>query len=122
MNTQLLIRAIARVRPGAPVSIPQTDAATLADVVWHNETTVPATQQEVDAAVAAIDAENQVVAEIDQAIGAQTIGTVQPAAREQLTAMTRAQYNAWFDVNFDTTARLIGLLKSLTLIIIRRVL
>jgi len=61
-------------------------------------------------------------AEIDGSIAAETIGTVQPATRAQLQAMKLAQYNAWFDANFDTAAKLIGLLKRLTLIIIRRAL
>jgi hypothetical protein len=60
--------------------------------------------------------------ERDVAVRTQTIGAVQPKTIDQLKAMTLAEYGAWFDANFDTAAKLIGLLKRLTLIIIRRVL
>jgi hypothetical protein len=67
-------------------------------------------------------AESARVTEIEDSIKAATYGTTQPATLPQLKAMTNAEYSTWFDANFDTAAKIIGLVKRLTLVIIRRVL
>jgi hypothetical protein len=59
---------------------------------------------------------------IDSNIASTSVGAIQPATITQLQAMTVAQYGAWFDANFTTAAQAIGLLKRLTLIVIRRLL
>jgi hypothetical protein len=59
---------------------------------------------------------------IDSNIASTSVGAIQPATILQLQAMTVAQYSAWFDANFTTAAQAIGLLKRLTLIVIRRLL
>lgn len=60
--------------------------------------------------------------QVDSEIRAITIGTVTPKTVLELKAMTVAEYSLWFDANFDTAAKLVGLLKRLTLVFIRRVL
>lgn len=67
-------------------------------------------------------AESQRKATIDQNIAGATLGNAQPATLAQLKRMTLAEYAAWFDANFTTTAQLIGLLKRIVLVLIRRVL
>jgi hypothetical protein len=62
------------------------------------------------------------VEEINGSIKSATLGTSEPKTIAELKAMTLAEYNAWFDANFDTAAKLIGLLKRLTLVFIRKVL
>jgi hypothetical protein len=67
-------------------------------------------------------ADRERVASIETAIVDATYGTVQPATRAQLKAMTNQQITDWFNANFTTQAQLVGLLRLLTRIIIRRVL
>jgi hypothetical protein len=67
-------------------------------------------------------AETARITEIEDSIKAATYGTTQPATLAQLKAMTNVEYSAWFDANFDAAAKIIGLVKRLTLVIIRRVL
>jgi hypothetical protein len=74
----------------------------------------------VDPAVVAADTVRENA--IDSNIASTSVGAVQPATILQLQAMTVAQYSAWFDANFTTAAQAIGLLKRLTLIVIRRLL
>jgi ABC-type methionine transport system permease subunit len=78
----------------------------------------------VEAAIdqAAIAADTVRENAIDSNIAATSVGAIQPATITQLQAMTVAQYSAWFDANFTTAAQAIGLLKRLTLIVIRRLL
>lgn len=59
--------------------------------------------------------------ERDAAIRTRTIGTVTPKTVAEVKAMTLAEYDAWFDANFDTAARAIGLLKRIVLLLVRRV-
>lgn len=59
---------------------------------------------------------------VDQAISQFQLGNSSPATIAQLKKMTVAQYNAWFDANFTSAAQLIGLLKRMLLVIIRRLL
>jgi hypothetical protein len=62
------------------------------------------------------------IAAIDGAIAANTFGTVTPKTVAELKAMSAAEYSAWFDLNVTTPAQAIGVLKRLTLVIIRRLL
>lgn len=75
-----------------------------------------------DAKRALANADNVRVAEIDSDISTQAIGTVQPRTVAELKAMSKTEFFAWFDANFTSQALLIGLLKRLTLIVVRRVL
>jgi hypothetical protein len=47
---------------------------------------------------------------------------VTPKTIAELKAMSAAEYSAWFDQNVTTAAQAIGVLKRLTLVIIRRLL
>jgi hypothetical protein len=60
------------------------------------------------------------LAEVDGSIRTVTLGTVEPKTLAQLEAMTLQQYGDWFDANFDTAAKLVGLVRRLTLVILRR--
>lgn len=51
-----------------------------------------------------------------------TIGVAQPATIAELKAMSVPTFNAWFDANFDTAAKLVGLVRLLTLVVVRRLL
>lgn len=62
------------------------------------------------------------LAAIDSSIAANTFGTVTPKTLAELKAMSAAEYSAWFDQNVTSAAQAIGVLKRLTLVIIRRLL
>jgi hypothetical protein len=62
------------------------------------------------------------LAEIDTNIQTSTIGTVMPRTVSELKAMSWTEFSAWFDLNFDTAAKVTGFVKRLGLIVIRRVL
>lgn len=74
----------------------------------------PPTAQEI--------AEAQRRRSIDQNLSAATLGAAQPATLQQLKAMSLTEYNTWFDANFDTPAKLIGLVKQVVLVLVRKVL
>lgn len=62
------------------------------------------------------------IVNIEQGFRAGTVGTIQPATIQELKDMTQAEYNAWFTANFTTAAQALGLLRRITLLIIRRLL
>lgn len=57
---------------------------------------------------------------IDDSIKTNTLGTVTAKTVAELKAMSAAEWSAWFDLNFTTAALLVGFIKRLALIIIRR--
>lgn len=57
--------------------------------------------------------------EIDQDL---TSGLIGGLTRDQLKALSRNEYITWFNATFQTNAQLIGLLRRITLLLIRRVL
>lgn len=74
----------------------------------------PPTQAQVTAQALAVSSE--------ATITGLSFGPVTPKTRAELQAMTFTEYSAWFDLNFDTLARVLGLIKRITFIIIRRAL
>ena len=59
---------------------------------------------------------------LDAQINAASLGSVSLQTIPQLKQMDWPTYSAWFDANFTTAAQAITLLKSLLLVVIRRVL
>ncbi len=62
------------------------------------------------------------LAAIDTNINSTAVGTTSPQTIAELKAMDFPAYSAWFDANFDTAAKVIGFVKRLGIIVIRRVL
>lgn len=60
------------------------------------------------------------LAAIDDSIKTNTLGTVTAKTITELKALSVAEWSAWFDLNFTTAALLIGFIKRLALIVIRR--
>ena len=60
------------------------------------------------------------LASLDDNIRTTSLGTVTPKTLAELRAMDFQTYSAWFDANFGTAALVIGLVKRLTLVVIRR--
>lgn len=91
---------------------------------WNGQEELPDTDPQVIAFLASIQITPAEIARkqaLDDSINTATIGAAQPATLSQLKGMAVEEYLAWFDVNFDTAAKLIALLKRIVLIIIRRV-
>jgi hypothetical protein len=59
---------------------------------------------------------------VDGTIATNTFGAVAPKTIPELKAMSASEYSAWFDQNVTSAAQAIGVLKRLTLVIIRRLL
>lgn len=59
---------------------------------------------------------------IEADIRSASLGDAQPKTIPELKAMSRNEFNAWFNASFTTNAQLVRLLRRLTLIIIRKLL
>lgn len=120
-----LYEAVTAVCPIDGVSIGRKDDKS----TWRVDFKDEATAEQRAAARAVVDtfvfdeaAEATRVATIDNNIATTTVGPVTPKTVAELKAMTWAEFSAWFDANFTTNAQLVGLLKRLTIIVVRKVL
>lgn len=99
---------------------PITDQA-LIQIYIDRWNAAPPPPAPVDPTVAAT-AESQVVADVNSDARATPIGGVQPATIDNLQAMDRPTFRAWFNTNYPDYASARPLLRLITWIVIRRLL